>query len=49
MKGLRDWWPILVGILLAGLWLGALSQRVTELERRQRFEHGAYELPMGVQ
>ena len=48
MKALRDWWPMLAGILLAGLWLGALAQRVDELERRQRFEHGTYDLPRGA-
>jgi len=48
MQSLKDWWPVLATILAAGIWLGALQQRVVELERYQRYEHGSYNLPEGA-
>lgn len=47
MNDLKDWWPVLVGILLAGLWLGSLNARVTQLEKLHSYEHGSYDLPKG--
>lgn len=46
VKDLRDWWPVLVGVLVAGIWLGMLNARVGQLESEHRYEHGAaYPVP----
>ena len=49
MQAIKDYWPIAAAILAGGMWLGALSARVDQLERKDRYEHGVYELPKGAQ
>ena len=39
------WVPVVGAILAAGLWLGALAQRVTTLEHEQSYLHGNVTLP----
>jgi hypothetical protein len=45
VKDLKDWWPIIVGAVLAGIWLGNLQGRVANLEQQHDYEHGTYAVP----
>lgn len=47
MSLLMKYWPLLAAIIGATMWLGALQQRVVQLEQRDRYEHGSYQLPGG--
>jgi hypothetical protein len=47
MKQIRDYWQIIVGLILAGMWLGSLQQRVNGLEHEQRYLHGTFTIPEG--
>jgi Mg2+/citrate symporter len=38
---------IVTALLAAGIWLGVLQNRVTQLERHQKFDHGTYTIPGG--
>lgn len=47
MKQIRDYWQIIVGLILAGMWLGSLQQKVNNLNsvlnsavQTQRYYHG---------
>lgn len=42
---LANWLTIGAAILGAGLWLGALQQRVKTLEQTQHYLHGDVEVP----
>lgn len=42
------WVPVVGAILAAGMYIGALAQRVTTLENLQRYEHGTFQLPAGA-
>jgi hypothetical protein len=38
-----------LGLLFgAGKWVGEIENRLNQLERQQRFEHGVYDLPEGA-
>lgn len=39
------WLGIAAALLAAGMAYGSLTQRVTQLERMQRFMHGSFPLP----
>ena len=42
------WVPVVGAILAAGLWLGALAQRVTNLENENIYLHGHIDMPSGA-
>ena len=42
---LPAWVPIVGAILAAGLWLGSLAQRVTNLENQELYLHGHIAVP----
>ena len=35
-----EYWPILVGVLLAGMWLGRLQMQVSQLQTDHEFHYG---------
>ena len=45
MKPIKDYWPVLVGLILAGMWLGRLQQRVDDIAAEQHYLHGTITVP----
>lgn len=43
LKSVLQWLPLIGAILSAGMWLGSLQQRVTQLEREELYSHGNIE------
>ena len=41
------WVPVVAALIAAGMYIGALAQRVTNIEREQEFYHGSYQVPGG--
>lgn len=37
---LKTWMAIAGTLIAAGIWLGTLQNRITQLEHQQRYEHG---------
>lgn len=47
-QDLAPWLSLLAAVLGAGIWLGVLSNRVTQLEREGQYLHGTIQVPASV-
>lgn len=45
---MKAWLGVAAALLAAGIWLGSLSQRVSELERKSIYFHGNVVVPQGA-